>query len=190
MCLQIPDQHFLRYSNHPVWHQQSFHDQSGLDHISFPFWHLVWKTAERLSHVCMLLCIKLLPLDWLISLISWCTGLLNNAITECIPVLCCICFKKWWLITMNVMYYRATIAQEVRVVIWLLESCRFHPPTPTPPPPYTYLPIVPGELVGALHGSLSPLVCEWVGEWEGFFLEQKALCKSSPFTIYIWSKCI
>ena len=27
LCVEIPgDQQFLRYSNHPVWHQQSFHD--------------------------------------------------------------------------------------------------------------------------------------------------------------------
>ena len=29
----------------PVWHQQSFHGQRHLDHISSPFWHLVWKNS-------------------------------------------------------------------------------------------------------------------------------------------------
>ena len=41
--LKIPgDQQFLRYSNHPVWHQQS-NNQSNLGYISSPFWYLVWQ---------------------------------------------------------------------------------------------------------------------------------------------------
>ena len=60
-------------SNHPVKHQQSFHGQSGLDHISSPFWCLVCTTTQTLDHVCILLCIDLLPHDCWFSFTSWCT---------------------------------------------------------------------------------------------------------------------
>ena len=56
-----------------LWHQQSFHSQSHLRSHFFPIWSE--KTAEPLDHVCMLLCIYLLPHDWLmyIKLVYRCT---------------------------------------------------------------------------------------------------------------------
>ncbi len=41
-------QQFLKYSDKPVWHQQSFHVQSHLNPLSFPFWCSVWTSASRL----------------------------------------------------------------------------------------------------------------------------------------------
>ena len=62
------------------------------------------------------------------------------------------------------------MAQEVRAVVWQLEGCWFNPS------------IAPHELVGTLHGSQSPLVCECVCEWVNERHKLiKALYKCSPF---------
>ena len=80
LCVTIlGNQQFLRYWNHPVWHQQSFHGQSHLDHISSPFGCLVWTTCDPLGHICCFYALKSCH-DWLIRClhICWCTGLYNK----------------------------------------------------------------------------------------------------------------
>ncbi len=68
LCVKIPvDQQFFKYSDQPIWHQQSFHVQSHLNTLSSPFWCSVWTSASRLHHIWMPKCIELLPCDWLIS---------------------------------------------------------------------------------------------------------------------------
>ncbi len=49
--LKIPvDQQFLKYSDQPVCHQQTFHVQSHLNPLSSQFWCSVW-TSSCLHHI-------------------------------------------------------------------------------------------------------------------------------------------
>ena len=61
------------------------------------------------------------------------------------------------------------MAQEVRAVVWQSEGCRSILPWVCQSVPEQEPSIAPDELVGTLHGSQSPLVCEcvceWVNEW-------------------------
>ncbi len=67
LCVKIPvDQQFLKYSEQPVWHKQTFHTQSHLKPLSSPFWCSVWTSESHLHHILMPKCIELLPCDWLI----------------------------------------------------------------------------------------------------------------------------
>ena len=56
------------------------------------------------------------------------------------------------------------MAQEVRAVLWQSEGCRFDPHPGRVEVSLSKTPN-PDELVGTLHGSQSPLVCECVCEW-------------------------
>ncbi len=47
----------------PVWHQEPWHVQSCLNHLSSPFWCSVWTSADCFDDIYMLKCIELLPLS-------------------------------------------------------------------------------------------------------------------------------
>ena len=58
------------------------------------------------------------------------------------------------------------VAQEVRAVVWQSEGCRFEPHPGHVEVSLSKTPMIaPDELVGTLHGSQSPLVCECVCKW-------------------------
>ena len=72
----------------PLRHQQSFHSQTYFDHISFPFWHLVWKTAEPVE--CLNAFKNLGATTWLayeiFALTSWSPGPPPKVFSECIYI--------------------------------------------------------------------------------------------------------
>lgn len=49
MWISQIDQLFLKYSDQPVWHQQSCHLKSHLNPLSFLFWCLVWTSDSKYS---------------------------------------------------------------------------------------------------------------------------------------------
>lgn len=55
-----------------------------------------------------------------------------------------------------------TLAQVVRVDVQQLEGCWFDSTLGVSPSKTSNPQIAPGELIGTLHGSQSPLVCECV----------------------------
>ncbi len=67
LWVKIPvHQQFLKFSDHPVWHQHLCHFQSHLNHPFSPFWCSVWTSVDFIDHVYMHKCIELLPCSWLI----------------------------------------------------------------------------------------------------------------------------
>lgn len=66
LCTKIlADKQFLKFSDQPVSHQQTWHAQSHLNHLSSPFLCSVWTSSHSLDHVYMLKLIKLLQSDLL-----------------------------------------------------------------------------------------------------------------------------
>ena len=77
----------LRYSRPPCpGTKKSFHGQSHFDHISSPFWHLVWKNSST-SWTCLHSFMHLVAATWftddIFAVRSWWTGLPNKVLSEC-----------------------------------------------------------------------------------------------------------